>query len=757
MIRWITLLLTGLLPCMVSAQTVTVRSGEHGDFTRLVLDVPDGTKWVLTPDPVASRVTLSLDAGPYSYDTSTVFNRIGTERIARLKPADDGRGLEIDLGCQCVAEAFVLRGTMLVVDIAPSDTSIQRTSEKPVSQQWSGQAVTPSPLLKEFSRIQFGDSPRIGPPSVENPLMTRLAQRQTLGMIPSVLDRQIDDLMFSRDLGDQLAENLAVAASRGLLDPAIRSRSTTAPNPKHHADRFIPEELSVDPGTLARRLAAGMSGLDRETLQDGRISVGGEICVPDQKLAVASWSPTDDDPRFVLADRRGQVFGEFDRISPERLSQYVKALLHFGFGAEARSVLSLQPEKQAPVLEALSYIIDGEADPAGLFDGLSNCDGAAALWSAVARPPRPDAPEIAHAAILRSFESLPKHLRSHLGPILVEHLSASGYPSTARDVLRRLQRMEGLETDSIALSKAQLALKDGMHAEAGRRLHDLSISGGPEAAKAVAAAVDLAEATDTPVPARIVELSEAFAHELRDNEDGADLWKAHVRSLLINGEYGAAFSEFGAASGMSPEIVGFMQQVALKFLVERGNDIAFLKFATRSLSDGVLPEQSGLSIAIAERFLNLGLPEATLSQLDVMADANDLPEARIVRAEALLRLYRPEEAEIILIGQRGDRVVQLRAEARRQMGDHVFAKSIFEGIGEDGAAVTSAWLSGDWKDVAESDSVFAPAAELMQSTPIAFDVADVSLAAADDLSAASARSLETLRALLDATAVPARD
>lgn len=757
MTRLIPWLLIALWPTLAAAQTVTVRSGEHGSFTRLVLDVPDGTDWELIPDLEVARVRLSLGGGPYGFETSTVFNRIGSERIAALTPSEDSRGLDISLNCQCGAEAFVLRKTMLVIDIAPSDAAPQPAVPRVVQRDSGAADPARSPLLREFSQIRFGDAPQIGPQSTTLDFLPYLAERTDVGLVPTILDRQDGNPSVSRDLGNRLAADLAVAATQGLLDPAVRSVAAPKPVVDRQPDPVIPTDLAVDPGTLARRLAAGMSGLDHKTMQDGRISVGGDVCVRDRELAIGSWSTADDDPSLVLAARRGKVFGEFDRIGSEVLQQYARSLLYYGFGAEARSALSLEPETHAPILVALSYVVDGEPDPSGLFDGLSGCDGAAALWSVLSQSPAANAPQISSAAILRNFETLPRHLRSHLGPVLVEHLSRSGYMSVARDVLRRLQRMEGEETDSIALGKAQLALMDGRHGEAGTRLHDLSVAGGPEAAEAVVAAIELADVTDTPVPARLVELSDAFATELRNTDDGQKLWKSHVRSLLINGAFDAAFDELEAPHNMPSDVVAFMQQVALKFLVERADDLTFLKLATRSLVDGLLPDQPAIGISIAERFLSLGLPDTALAQLDAMPDANTLPESRTTRAAALLALSRPEEAEIILIGQRGDRVVRLRAEARRQMGDHVFTKAIYESIGDGPAAVDAAWLSGDWKDVAESDTALAPAADLMQTTPVSVAPSDLTLSAANALSAASAQSRETLRALLDATAVSVRD
>ncbi|WP_167645256.1 hypothetical protein [Mameliella alba] len=753
MIRIALLILLSVWPLLLSAQTVTVRSGEHGEFTRLVLTVPDGTTWALSPDAERNQLGLEIDGGPYEFDTSSVFDRIGTGRIRDLVVAEGGRRLDIALACQCAAEAFVLRNTMLVVDISASEVPLAqavRTGPKPAEPR----GVGPSPVVLDLSRVRVADVPRIGPEPVHDPGLPYLAQRLDVYPTTAGLDHAARDPSVARDLGNQIAADLAIAATQGLLDPALTPSPAPAPTPAAPAPKSPSLSPAIDPGQPARRLAAGMSGLDHMDLQNGRISIGGDTCVAAGSLAIAAWGKPGDDPNLALAKRRSAVFGEFDRIGEEALVSYAKALIYYGFGAEARSVLSLQPEVDAPVVMALSHLVDGDGDPLSLFSQQAHCEGPAALWSVLALAPPSGSPQIADSAILRSFEALPKHLRTHLGPILVEHLATAGYPDTARDVLRRMQRMEGYETDSIALGKAQLALRDGDPAEAGKRLQELSIAGGPEAAKAVAAAIDLAEATDAPVPTRIVELSDAFATELRNSEDGPKLWQAHVRSLLINEHFDTAFDELDSPHGMPEEIADTMRQTAMRFLVDKGEDVTFLKFATRALADGDDPGQDALGIAIAERFLDLGLAESALQQLDSLSEPTSAPEARIARARALLALGRPEEAEIILISQRGDEVGRLRAEARSQMGDHVFAKSIFSDAGRTSEAVTSAWLSGDWQDVAESDTVLAPAADLMQQERPVFDPAQVSLAGVDAVFDASTRSRETLRALLDATAVP---
>lgn len=752
MTRVLSFLFVLFWPHFLVAQTVTVRSGEHGDFTRLVLTIPDINGWSLVSDSETSLVALTFTDGPLDFDTSAVFNRINKNRVAGFSVSENGKQLTVSLACACGAEAFVLGDSMLVVDILPQKEAISMGA----SALSDKKEVGLSPLFSDFSEVRLGSKAGIGPIRETDSSLSLLPHGiYTKSEADAEVADGSDGPLSPQDVGDRLAANLAVVATQGLLDPAFLRPTDNPPQRIAAPDLVNPAVPIMTSADLARQLATGLSGLDHRNLQSGQISVGGENCVPDSDLAIHSWAKADADPSEILAARRGEVFGEFDRISPAALKTYAQTLIYYGFGAEARMVMSLHSESTNAVLISLSYLVDAEEDPEKAFEWQSNCEGLASLWSVLSDVSGPKPLAVNEAALLRAFESLPKHLRSHLGSNLASNLSRAGHERNAAEVLRRLERMEGQQTDSIALGKAMLALKDGDHDEAGHLLRDLSVEGGPEAAAAVAAAIDLADASDTLVPARIVELSQAFAVELRNSEDGEKLWQAHVRSLLVNRAFDDAFAQFTVSHGMPQDVLNSMQQTAMVALVQDAPDVTFLKIATRALSDGMLPESESLALTVSQRFLLLGLPELALDQLNAIPDWENFPKARLTRAEALLTLGRPEDAEIILIGQRGDAVSRLRAEARRQMGDHVFARSLFEDAGDRDAALSAAWLSGDWTSVAASESALSGAAKLMQGKEDASLAPDqVSLGAVEVLSFTSAASRETLRALLEVTKIP---
>lgn len=757
MTRFFLIILACLVPMSISAQTVTVRSGEHGDFTRLALNLPPNSEWVLEPGTGEGKVRLSLDLEGLTFDTSRIFERIGRERVAGVDPLENGKGLNIALACACNAEAFVLNNTMLVIDIRPDGAGatpgrvIVRPRENVVGAEPLNRRA--SALIRDLSEVRIGPLGGLGPVSDRNQLMPFLPHNTATQAPLGTSETTAKTAPRARDgLGREIAADLAVAATAGLLKPALTPHHNAVPRNKPASNPPTKELDKSQSSDIARQLAAGLVSVDRDSIQGGHISIGVDRCMKGEEIALASWVKNDTDPSRVLAERRGGVFGEFDRVDDAELEEYAKALLYFGFGAEARAILSLGQKKRRPWI-SLSYLVDGEDDPSGLFIQSSGCDSAASLWSILSMTKTVTDAEVDIKSVIREFEKLPKHLRSNLGPLIAENLVSAGYKEGAGDLLRRMQRMEGHETNSIALGKAYLDMKNGNLKAASQRLLDLSIQGGPESAEAVAAAIDVAEATDTRVSRRIVELSEAYATELRNSDDGEKLWEAYIRSLLLNGGYEAAFSEIQAPHGLSYEVTEAMNRYAINTLVDNADDLTFMEIATRLLADGKLSGDDQLLNKVAKRFLMLDMPDVVLKILGLRPSIDNLPSARVARAEALLQLSRPEEAEIILIGQRGEEVVRLRAEARRQMGDHVFAKTLFEEVGDGERVINSAWLAGDWTDVAESSSLLAPAAGLMSSGVEEFQPDNRKLDSISILSDESAESRNTIRALLNATAI----
>ncbi|MEL6922046.1 MAG: hypothetical protein AAFO77_13705, partial [Pseudomonadota bacterium] len=97
-----------------SAQPITVRSGAHEGFARLVVPVPDGSEWRISEQDRAA--TLELSGHSTGFDTSGVFELIDRQFIASVTSTPSS--LRIAFACDCIASSFVARDAFVVVDVS---------------------------------------------------------------------------------------------------------------------------------------------------------------------------------------------------------------------------------------------------------------------------------------------------------------------------------------------------------------------------------------------------------------------------------------------------------------------------------------------------------------------------------------------------------------------------------------------------------------------------------------------------------------
>ncbi|MCR8549518.1 hypothetical protein M4578_16935 [Salipiger sp. P9] len=708
-----------------TAQEIPVRSGEHGDFTRLVLDVPAGTAWELDQTE-AGKVQIRFGRAGYRFDLSRAFDRIDRARVAGLSALPDGQGMTIDLGCACDAEAFLLRDRMLVVDLRPADPS------------------APSAL----SGLRIGANPGIGPARAENVLLPKFS----LQTPPDAQLRNDDKVAPSLEPGvfeRMLAEQLATAATEGLLDPALQEISRPPPADEQSGAEAGPApDRSIVP-TAQDSIAAAITEADLHDPQ-ARIRIGGSSCLSDDLFDVASWGGTEPLTETV-PDLRARLYGEFDKLDPEALTALVRAYISVGFGAEARALLDLSPDPPDPVLMALAGIVDGHPDRAGVFAGQTGCDGAAALWALAGSVELPKDAPVNDKAIRRSFEALPLPLRALLGPRLSTRLAEEGAAEAARNLLSRLARATGGHSEDMAYSGAQIDRLEGAVDQAQAVLKEVAHGPGPYAPDAVAEVIEIATEQGRPVDETMTALSGTYATELRQTEKGPELWLAHLRALAANGEFDAAARAFREKRDYPDRIRTKAASEMLALMAEQAPDTEFLKQAVAQadrFDRFVMPEAA---LAVAGRLLDLGFSGAAarwvaLEGVDPAARATRLMAARIHLAGS-----EPEAAEIALIGLQGDDVLRLRAEARRMMGDFDYARTAYATLGDSGESRAAAWLAGDWPALDGQADSLAATAELVQS-----DLPDPtggapSLALAESLVGSGEKTRDTLRALLEDT------
>ncbi|MFU8899216.1 MAG: hypothetical protein ACNA7L_10010, partial [Roseinatronobacter sp.] len=97
------------------AQTtpVHVRAGEHSDYTRLILQLPEENQWQFTHDTGAAR--LGISGPPVEFDLTQTFSRIPRTRLRDIRISQGG--LDLTIICDCDIRVQQDIPPFLIIDI----------------------------------------------------------------------------------------------------------------------------------------------------------------------------------------------------------------------------------------------------------------------------------------------------------------------------------------------------------------------------------------------------------------------------------------------------------------------------------------------------------------------------------------------------------------------------------------------------------------------------------------------------------------
>lgn len=105
-----------LLPSASFANPIVVRTGEHGDFTRVVLHMRPNDSWSVKSE--GKQYKVSFADKRVDFDLSDTFVRINRKRLSAVTASPGA--LDLTLGCECVILSDESSGDMLVLDIRPA-------------------------------------------------------------------------------------------------------------------------------------------------------------------------------------------------------------------------------------------------------------------------------------------------------------------------------------------------------------------------------------------------------------------------------------------------------------------------------------------------------------------------------------------------------------------------------------------------------------------------------------------------------------
>ncbi|SFT95434.1 hypothetical protein [Sedimentitalea nanhaiensis] len=689
---------------MATSQSISVRSGEHDTFTRLVMRVPSSVKWSI--EQIGREASVRLSMPDAKFNTRQVFQRIRRTRLADLsQPENEGGVLNLELACDCSVVGFNHSSTMLVVDI--KDETKANAEPKARSFQL-GEYIYQfgtSPSFQGFQGLKLPvtiGKPNLVDPSAKTDMqVARPEKRRTIKPGVNISEQR-------------LLEQIGRAADQGLLAPLQpvppvpeRKKSETDPTPLQ--TQPVPDRPSVN--------IAAVTVIDRDMsrVSDAltRMEQNRE-CLPSGLFALQDWGG-DEEFSIRIGKLRTDLYKEFDRLDPVTAANLAKTYLHYGFGAEAREAVLLAPDKieNAEVMLALADVLDNHKRLTNLpFSGQQNCDNDAAMWAVLSRPDL--AWDANTEAVAQTFARLPLHLRTHLGPRLSRIFAAVDELELAATLLRKINLAEDEPGPDQEFATAAIQKSRGEAEIAAEKMTEVLETDSEFSPQALVELVDTHWRKRMPIPADLPLLAAAYAAEYRKTDLGPDLRRSHSIALGLSNAFDPAFEAYADLTRRDgPTSARQALPPLLYLLVENADDVTFLKHGLSLASDPATDIPTDLEDKMARRMLDLGFAEPAMSLLSASGAQPARPERKLMRAEAALAMSLPHRALVELLSVAGPEAARLRAEAMARNGDHQLAGQVLMEADMAGDATRGFWLGEDWGTISENqDSLYGKMANV---------------------------------------------
>lgn len=696
------LVLLCLLPAAGFAQRVTVRSGQHADFSRLAFEFSGQVGWKM--GRVEQGYEIRLQGISTEIDISEVFQRIPRDRIKSLSVSDDNARITLKLGCDCHADAFEFRPGLLVVDVKdgpPSASSIFENafaSDELATNQESEVEVAnesvPSPTESTTVR-----------PSVSLPLNLRKEnasanpQVRLFGVSPEESLREPTKQVS--EMQSEILQQIGRAASQGLLDANILDPVRVQPS-----DQIV-DEIVVQ--TFTTPIAEPHinihieNSIDREFesfLRQNLMTGNGETCQPETVFNVSEWG----DVVSVFArisEYRRKLSGEFDKIDPLAVRGLVRAYIYAGFGAEALSVLSsfdvvLEDEN---TLKAMAGIVDGNASEhyAELTKQMG-CDTTSALWAALSASSLSKQNQINTVSILSTFSGLPVHLRRLLGPGLAQKFVKAGDIETARALRNAIARAPGEAGAEFHLLDAQLDIERGRKESAEQKLEDIIVSDQGAAPRALIELLEMRLQKGEDIDPQILKSAESYIFEQQDTKIAADLKRLIALSLGQAGDFMEALDtlyELESFEKLGKEQRAKTWGKVAESLALKAPETVLLQFVFSAQDELVRQNISRQTRRkLASRLLKEGWP--TKAEIMLAAPVSPTSDDRIILARAGLLKGQIGYVLKMLENVAGDEAATVRALAYEDSGEYLEAAQEYGRLKDEENQKSATWRAEDW-------------------------------------------------------------
>lgn len=691
MIRWLALLIC--LPLSAWADPVSIRSGDHDTFSRLVISIGEGTGWQV--QPTDGGYTLNLNGAVEGFDTSSVFDRIPRDRIAAVTQQTE-RSLFLAVDCACYADAFLWRPGQLVLDVVEGvgPDAVERPRLRPQTTLASDVPLRRPETLSLQDALQPEGSPLIIPSTLQAP--------PPASPTPNV---QSTDL---RATEAALLEGLSRAAAQGFLDAAIQPTPTSQPAPIVVTEPEEPRDLPGPPLVVGQPGIGISTAMDRDLalLGDAISEELGQQCLPAALFQIHDWA-TDQAFHTQVAALAEGLAGEFGEEPREAQDALARLYLYFGFGAEARLVLSADPaiSQSRQIMNELADIVDGEDGPFPFIRAQSGCPTPAMLWSFYVDPSPHDAE--ASLEILQHFFALPQPLRGQIAPSLAQKFIELSDHSTASKIMRAALNMDVENSHDVQATRARIAEEIDDPKEAIVLLEEQADDNARTSPASVIRLIELVLDQGQAPKESDLELAAAMRQEYRSEDIALDLALAEAKGRIERGDYRAALTLVDDREDAGAVDV---RNAAYDHLTKNAVASNFLEYAFEQLPDDLSATTQN---EMAARLIELGFSERAQGVLSGPADRQAAAERRYLRAEAAIGVQDYDTVIEELLGLSDPRAQSLRSRAFAGMGEHRSALVAARGV-EQADSTTLQFRAEAWERLTiEEDEALSTFAEVV--------------------------------------------
>lgn len=723
------------------ADPITVRSGEHANFTRLVMELPENAEWELVNE--LGRSIVIMKNFKDGFDVSDTFDIIPKTRLQALltKPSE----LELQLTCDCDVDAYIEQENFLVLDIQDGST-IRTNEQRPAFRQaLPSSSFAYGDLLWTPNEEDIPDnSPQIGTD-------TELSDRSI--SLDTETDARTSDLV--EETQDRLLRAFSDAASRGIIE----ANGEVITSGKDEADvQDQPEVfdssdiLPVEPVVPMTNLRISNSNDVPDEAAETNVSLAGAACPNPNLIDIASWG-SDADFSQKLAKSNAALFNDIGRVNQAEALKRAKMYLYFGFGAEAKQALELVsglPEAHPELLDIASILEHGFARNPRSLHRFADCDSDFALWGILAGTSIPPENAFNAEAALRALDKLPSPLKYVLGPELSKRFLDYGDVENANIAIRMFERVEEHDPDEPRIVDAQVSLLEGQVENANRILEEIISDDTAEAPVAIIDLVDSHVANNTRVPADIALLAEAYAFEMRNSDLADPTFRASVLASIQSDQFTKAFEALvldkeTRKASLKNELSSFL----FDSLVDNSDGAEFLEgffLHYPLLRDAIEPSAK---LAVAKRLVSLGFENEAQQVVEDLPPNSVEQEQRIIAAEILLKNGSYEQSLEQVEGLDGNEVAMIRGRALEGLGESSAAAAEFEIAQAEDRATEALWLSEDWSELVDpATPVFGSVGQMANEEPIDVTINENILPESQNAISASITSRNTLETLL---------